>query len=80
MAAKPKKEVDTSTYTGKFAARLTMLRKKAGLSVEELSEKSGIPKRTLYAWESTENQPLIGQLPQLAEALGIKIRTLLPEK
>ena len=77
--ARPRKEVDTSTYTGRFAVRLKMLRERAGLSVEELAEASGIPKRTLWNWESAISQPLIGQLPQLAEALEIKVRTLFPE-
>jgi len=76
--ARPRKEVDTSTYTGRFAQRLKMLRERRGLSVQELSEKSGIPLRTLYDWESSTSQPLIGQLPELAKALEIKTRTLLP--
>jgi len=79
-AARPRKQVDTSTYGGRFAARLKELREKAGLSVEQLSEKSGIPAKTLWNWESGIRQPLIGQLPQLAESLKIKIGKLFPEK
>ena len=74
-----RKEVDTSTYGGRFAVRLKTLREKAGMSVEELAEASGIPKSTLFSWESTTNDPKISQLPKLAEALQIKVRTLLPE-
>ena len=79
-AARPRKTIDTSSYTGRFAARLKELREKTGLSVEQLSEKSGIPAKTLWNWESGIRQPLIGQLPQLAESLKIKIGKLFPEK
>ena len=79
-AARPRKELDTSTYPGRFAMRLKMLREKAGLSVEELAEKSGIPRRTLFNWESGERSASIEQFPQLAEALKVKIRLLMPEK
>ena len=80
MAARPRKKVDSSTYPGRFALRLRMLREKAGLSVEELAEKSGIPRRTLFNWEGGERSPSIEQFPQLAEALRVKIRSLMPEK
>lgn len=74
-----RKEVDTSTYTGRFAVRLVYLRKKANLTVDELAEKSGIPQRTLYSWESDSKVPGIDQLPLLAKALGVKTATLLPK-
>ncbi len=80
MNARPRKEIDTSTYEGRFAARLKMLREKAGLSVDELAEKSGIPVQTLYTWENGSRSPIPETLPNLAEALGVKTRTLLPEK
>jgi len=74
-----RKAVDTSTYTGRFAVRLRSLREKRGMSVEELAEASGVPDKTLYRWESADSAPDIEKFPQLAEALGIKPRTLLPE-
>ena len=79
MTPKPRKEIDTSTYTGRFALRLRSLREKKGLSVDEFSAKTGIPRQTLYNWESNISQPPIGQLPVLAEGLGVKIAKLLPE-
>lgn len=75
-----RKEIDTSTYTGRFAVRLRELRVKKKMSVEELAEKSGIPVRSIYNWESATSQPLLGQLPLLAESLSVKVRTLIPEK
>jgi transcriptional regulator with XRE-family HTH domain len=78
--SRQRKEIDTSTYSGRFAERLRMLREKKGLSVDQLAEKSGISRTTLYNWESTISQPLIEQLPALADALGVKIGKLFPEK
>ena len=80
MNPRARKEVDISTYTGRFAVRLKTLREKAGLSVEELAEKSGIPKRTLFNWESGRCCPLIEKFPTIAEILGVEPRSLLPKK
>jgi len=77
--ARPRKEVDTSTYTGRFAVRLKTLREKAGLTVDELAEKSGITAATIYDWEKARCTPGIERLPLIAEALQIRVRTLLPE-
>ena len=74
-----KKDPDTRMYSGRFAARLTALREKAGLSVEDLVEITGFPKRTLYRWEEGLRMPPVDAYPKLAEALGVKVRTLLPE-
>jgi len=77
--ARPRKAVDTSTYTGRFAVRLKTLRERAGFTVEELAEVTGIPKPTLYHWEIAHTTPSFEQLPILAKALQIRVRTLLPE-
>ncbi len=57
-----------------------MLREKAGLSVDELAEVTGIPKATLGRWERCDGSPVDETLPTLAEALGVEVRTLLPKK
>ncbi len=75
-----RKPPDTSTYSGRFAVRLRMLREKAGLSVEEVAIETGISTRTWYDWESGRTEPKLNVYPTLAEALGLKVRTLLPEK
>lgn len=74
-----RKEVDESTYTGRFAVRLRKLREKAKLSVEELAEKSGVPKNSIYNWECAVSSPPVGILPELARGLGLKIKTILPD-
>jgi transcriptional regulator with XRE-family HTH domain len=80
MTPRQRKPIDTSTYEGRFALRLKALREKTGMSVDELAETSGIPRTTLYNWESGINQPLVGQLPKLAEAVNVSVRTLLPKE
>jgi len=78
--SRAKKEVETKTYRGRFAVRLTELRSKAKLSVDELAEKSGISRGTIYNWESGIRTPLLDQLPDLAKAMGIKPGKLLPDE
>ena len=79
--ARPRKEVDQSTYEGRFAARLKALRVKAGLSVQELAERMGVIDKTIYHWESGLHHPSIPDLSKLVEALNLKsVRTLFPEK
>ena len=80
MAARPSKAVNLDSYSGRFAARLRELRLKRKLTVEELSEKSGIPVQTLYCWESATRTPAIDRFPELAKALKVKIRFLMPEE
>ena len=75
-----RKQPDSSTYSGRFAIRLRMLREKAGLTVQEVAEKTGIPKKSLYDWEAGKPTFRLDAIPELAEVLGVKVRTLLPEK
>ena len=80
MSARPRKEIDLSTYEGRFAARLKELREKRKLTVDELAEKTGFSRQVLYDWESTKSSPPVKSLPKLAEAFGVSIRSLLPPK
>jgi len=75
-----RKEPDTATYSGRFAVRLRTLREKAGLSIAELADITGIHPKSLYDWEAGKPTFRLDVLPDLAEALGVKPRTLLPEK
>ena len=79
MSPRPRNEVDTNTYAGRFAIRLRTLREKTGMSVEEIAELTGIPKRTLFNWESGRCAPPVESYPKLAEIFGVKVRTLLPD-
>ena len=77
-----KKEIDTSTYRGRFAARLRELRgDKDVAAVLKSLEKSrhGIGRATYYNWESAVTDPPLNTIPALAKALGCKIADLFPE-
>ena len=74
-----RKEPDTRIYSGRFAARLRSLREKAGLSIEDVVEATGIPAQTLYKWEAGKRTPPLVTFPILAQALGVETRTLLPK-
>ena len=67
-------------YSGRFAARLRALREKAGMSVEDLVDRTGIPAQTLYSWEQGKYTPPIETFPMLAETFGVEVRTLLPKE
>lgn len=77
-----KKEIDTSTYGGRFAARLRELR--AGRDVMKIVaslKRSGheIGRATYYNWESAAYDPPLNVLPALAKALGCKVSELFPD-
>ncbi len=83
-AGRQRKEPDTSTYSGRLAARIRELRDRAGLSVEdavELMEVAGFPvkARSWYYWESGSNSPPVDAIPAIACTLKLKtVRALLP--
>lgn len=85
MNPAPKKP-DESTYSGRFAARLRMLREKRGLTAKEAAEAIrsagySLSERTYYAWESAANMPPYDALPTLAEVLGAsQVGRLFPPK
>ena len=79
--SRPRKPVDTSTYEGRFAVRLRMLREKAGYTPESFAEELGMSKIAIYKWEQAKAAPNVADFPKIAEALQLKsIRTLFPEK
>ena len=79
--SRPRKPIDTSTYSGRFAERLRALRDKTGMSADAFAEKHGFARTTFYNWESgTYKMTVDGNLVVLSDALGIKLRTLFPEK
>jgi len=80
MNPRPRKAIDTSTYSGRFAERLRMLREKAGMTPMELAQKTGFPKNTHQRWETDTNSPPVNAYPILAKALGVSVRTLLPKE
>ncbi len=61
--------------------RVYELRKKQGLTLEQLSKKSGIGKSTINRFENGESKMLsIEKMTRLADALGVTIDELFKEK
>lgn len=63
--------------TGKLIAEL---RKKQGLTQQQLADKLNLSNKTISKWESGNGSPDISNLPLLAEALGISVDELLRGK
>ena len=62
-----------------FGERLRRIRKKAGLTQEELSEILNVSIRTFQRWEWGENLPRMNEIKSLASALKVPENELLSE-
>ena len=67
----------TSTPSETFGQRLRRLRKKAGLTQEELAKKLDIHNVTVSKWENNELIPKTVNIRKLAEAIHVPISELL---
>lgn len=56
-----------------FSERLKMARKNNGITQDELSRRSGIPKVTISSYERGAREPSLFYAVCLAEALGVSI-------
>ena len=82
----PLREIDQSTFPGRFAARLRSLRERKKLTGEQVAEKISragysVSSRAYYAWEGAERQPPLEAFPAIAKVFGLKSpRFLLPSE
>ncbi len=60
-----------------FGETLAKLRKKMGLTQQELAEKLGFSNKTVSKWENAETLPEITVLPKLAGIFGVSVDYLL---
>ena len=60
--------------TGKLIAEM---RKKQGLTQQQLADKMNLSNKTISKWESGNGCPDLSNLPMLAETLGISVDELL---
>lgn len=60
-----------------IGARIRELRKKKGLTAEEITKQLMMGSASLWRWESGKNQPSSMHLHQLAEILGTSVDYLL---
>lgn len=63
-----------------FGEKLKTVRLSLNLSQSELSEKTGISERSLYAYEQTGILPRSNNLRKLADALNVSVSYLLDEE
>ena len=76
-----RKEVDTSTFEGRFAVRLKTLREKAKLTPEQAAEAIGVSLKMIYNYEDGAFQPRVSSFPKIAEIYKVKrIKDLLPNE
>ena len=63
--------------SGVFGETLFLLRRKSGMTQQELAEKIGFSNKTVSQWENSETLPEITVLPRLAEIFGVSVDYLL---
>ncbi len=81
MMTPARKPPDASTYSGRFAVRLRMLREKAGLTVNEVAEQLGVSYVAVYNWEAGSRTPPLETFPTFAELYGLKkTKDILPNE
>lgn len=61
----------------KIGARLAQLRRKKGLTQEQLAQRLGVSAPAVSKWETNTSYPDITLLCPLARALGVNVDTLL---
>lgn len=59
-----------------FADRLVELRKKSGMSQEDLAQRIGLSRQAVSKWERAESSPDIGNLVALSEVYGVTMDEL----
>lgn len=63
----------------KFASKVKDIRERQNMSIEELSEKSGVKIEVLEAMENGEIIPSLTPLTKMARALGVRLGTFLDD-
>ena len=63
-----------------FAEKLVVLRKKAGLSQEDIADKLDISRQAVYKWENDQSKPDIEKLKLLSKLFDVSIDNLLDDK
>ena len=86
VAARPNRQPDTTTYSGRIARRMRKLRKAKKMSIDEMRialESAGVVmvNSALYAYENGNRQINPDHYPALAKVLGCEsVRDFLPSR
>ena len=62
-----------------LADKIIELRKKSGMSQEELAEKLGVSRQSISKWEGAQSTPDLNRILQLSEIFGVSTDTLLKD-
>lgn len=62
-----------------FGSRVRELRRRQGLSQEDLADKCGLHRTYVGGIERGERNPSLRNIGRLADALGVAVRELFPE-
>lgn len=76
---RPARENDLTTFAGRVGAEIRRRREKAKVTAEDTAAAAGVPLPTWYHWEAGRHLKL-QRLPEIAAALGCKVRQLLPDE
>ena len=60
-----------------FEKNLNLIRKRNGMTQEDLALTIGVSRQTIYAWEAGLNSPNISMLKKVASALEVSIDELI---
>lgn len=63
-----------------LADKIIELRKKSGMSQEELAEKLGVSRQSVSKWEGAQSTPDLNRILQLSEIFGVSTDTLLKDE
>lgn len=63
----------------KIGEKLPILRKRCGLSQEDLANELDVSRQSVYKWETSESQPDIAKIQKMAKILGVSFDYLLDE-
>ena len=63
-----------------LADKIIELRKRSGMSQEELAEKLGVSRQSVSKWEGAQSTPDINRILQLSEIFSVSTDTLLKDE
>lgn len=62
-----------------FSKKLYMLRTKAGLTQDEMADKFGVSRQTVYKWENEITYPEVDRIIRISEVFNVSIDYLLKD-
>ena len=63
-----------------LAEKITLLRKKSGMSQEELADKLGVSRQSISKWESAQSTPDLKRILAMSELFGVSTDILLKDE